>query len=634
MRHFTHIHALALLFAAAYLTPQTPDPGPRTPSTLRIGLWTLWHDKQLTLAPTPQARATLRLCSTCTPIPLTGPTPIDASDSEILLPNHPPIPTLKVSGPVTLTAHNETITLRHPLSITARNGQLILAATLPIESYVERVVSSESGPSESPDTAESLKALAIVVRSFALHQPHAHLDYDLCDSTHCQLIRWSDAPSPAAHAATLATAGETLWYHGHPAAAWFHQDCGGRTAAPSELWALGPSPSPGREAASTARNTRHTPDPRPQTLSRHTPWLVSRPDPYCTANGVRSWSADISLGDLTTALAAAGLVHPGWRTLTVARRGDPSLGQSPRAITLLAGSTQISAEDFRLAVGRAFGWGHILSTWFEITSQGDHFVFNGRGSGHGVGLCQHGAAAMGAQGHSASEILAQYFPGAQALDESTARPWQSLTVPGVSHPLTFETLEAPAPYGSPASFYLPILAQALSEAQSRSGLQPSAPLTVRAYPSTTAFRNATLAPGWVAAFAEGNFIATQPFATLSSRHLLLRTLRHEFLHAIFEAHSSPTAPLWLREGLVEIFAEVLSDPTPSESGSSTVHSAQSPTIPLAQLDALLAHPTSESQSSAAHRAAAIYSARLVAHYGRAQVLAWLATSLPANVHLR
>jgi stage II sporulation protein D len=342
------------------------------------------------------------------------------------------------------------------------------------------------------------------------------------------------------------------------------------------------------------------------------PWLVSRADPYCTANGVRSWSADISLADLTAALSAAGLVRPGWRTLTVARRGDPALGQSPRAITLLAGTTQISAEDFRLAVGHAFGWGHILSTWFEINPRGDRFLFNGRGSGHGVGLCQHGAAAMAAQGRPASEILAQYFPGADALDESTARTWQSITIPGASDTLVLETLDPGA------NSHLPTLAQALAEAQSRSGLLPSGPLTVRAYSTTTAFRDATLAPGWVAAFAEGNFIATQPLATLSSRHLLLPTLRHEFLHALLEAHSSPNAPLWLREGLVEVFSD--SPPT----------AASTPTIPLPQLDNLLAHPASESQSAAAHRAAATYTARLVTRYGRSQVLAWLASSLPTS----
>jgi len=594
--------------------PQTLDPRPQTRPTLRIGLWTLWHDKQLTLAPVSGSATILNLHPASAPVALTQPTLVKVAGVSLLIPNHPPVSSIAISGPFTISAHNETLTLRHPLSISARNGQLILAVTLPIESYVERVLSSESGPS---DSLESLKALAIVVRSFALHQPHSHTDYDLCDSTHCQLLHWSGALSPSAHAATLATAGETLWYRGHPAAAYFHQDCGGRTATPSELWPLWPLSAQGRELNSPSRIPPQTPNPRPQTLSL--PWLTSRPDPYCTANGVRSWSADITLADLTTALSAAGLVRPGWHTLTIARRGNPALGQSPRPITLRAGSTEISAEDFRLAVGRSMGWGHILSTWFEINPQGDHFLFNGRGSGHGVGLCQHGAAVMASQGRTTADILAQYFPGAQALDQSTARPWQSIQIPGSAHNSVVETLD-------PASSYLPTLAQAFAEAQSRSGLEASGPLTVRAYPTTTAFRNATLAPGWVAAFAEGNFIATQPLATLASRHLLLPTLRHEFLHALLEAHSSPNAPIWLREGLVEVF----SDP-PSSSASLSV---PAPAIPIAQLDALLAHPTSETQSTAAHRAAAIYTTRLIAHYGRPQVLTWLATSLPANLVIR
>jgi stage II sporulation protein D len=523
------ISAFALLLAlpsptrtqtpnSAHPIPETPDPGPETRSTphstLRIGLWTLWHDKQLTLAPTPytpyptpDSGPTLRLCPACIPVALTRPTLIRASNSELLIPNHPQVASITVSGPITLSAHDETITLRHPLTISARNGQLVLAVALPLETYVERVVSSESGLSDTP---ESLKALAVVVRSFALHQPHAHSDYDLCDSTHCQLLHWSAAPSPSAHAATLATSGETLWYHGRPAAAFFHQDCGGRTASPSELWPLS---AQGRESASSAHNTSGTPYTRypiPHTPFPM-PWLVSRADPYCTANGVRSWSADLSLADLTTALSAAGLVRPGWRTLTVARRGDPALGQSPRPITLLAGSTEISAEDFRLAVGRAFGWGHVLSTWFEIAPQGDHFLFNGRGSGHGVGLCQHGAAAMAARA----------APPLKSSRNTSPAPNPS-TSPPPAHGSRFLFPAPRTPWSSKPSTpqqtsYLPALAQALSEAQSRSGLQPSGPLTVRAYHSTTAFRDATLAPGWVAAFAEGNFIATQPLATLSSR---------------------------------------------------------------------------------------------------------------------
>ena len=66
--------------------------------------------------------------------------------------------------------------------------------------------------------------------------------------------------------------------------------------------------------------------------------------------------------------------------------------------------------------------------------------------------------------------------------------------------------------------YLPDLNRARAEASERSGLNASAPITVRAFASTPAFREATLAPGWVAAFTEGDWIGTQPLRTLATRH--------------------------------------------------------------------------------------------------------------------
>jgi stage II sporulation protein D len=486
---------------------------------------------------------------------------------------------VSIAGAVRLSAHGETLNLRNPLRMTARDDELLLAVTLPVETYVERVVASESG---AADGAESLKALAIVVRSFALHQAHGHADYDLCDSTHCQLLHWAGNPerSNAAHAATLATAGETLWFHGRRAEAWFHQNCGGRTASPEEVWPA----------------TRGGP-------RKAMPWLVSRVDPYCTASGAREWSMELSLTDLTKAVAVAGLARPGWRTLAVARRGE-----SGRAVTLRFDSAEISAEDFRLAVGHAMGWGKILSNWYEVSQQGDQFVFHGRGSGHGVGLCQAGAAAMSTQGRDATQILAQYFPGAVSADEATGRPWQ--TLPGEGFVL--QTLN------SSDAVYLLQMSQAMGEAEGRAGLQAAGVVTVRAFPSTPAFRNATLAPGWVAAFTEGDWIATQPLATLAARKLLLPVLRHEFLHALAEGHAGTNALLWLREGLVEVWNQdaKLTGPPPS--------------LRLDELDSTLRHAATEDQAQAAHRAAGWYAQRLIDRFGRAQVLGWLRAGVPSS----
>ncbi len=583
--------ALSLVTAAAaVLSGVQPAPPvavlaaaapPAARTTLRIGMWTLWHDHEVTLTPTgPKQFTLLQTCERCPVEVLHAPAKILAEkDGLIFFTTGKTVTSseIRLSGPVTLTAHGETVTLHDPVAITAHAGVLIIIVTLPVENYVERVVASESGPG---DCTESLKALAIVVRSFALHEAHGHADYDLCDSTHCQLLHWSGNGDrrAAAHAATLATAGETLWFHGQRALAYFGKDCGGRTASPDEIW------------------------PHAKPL----PYLLSQPDPFCTRQGAREWASQITRSDLTAALAAHGLAQPGWQNLTVARRGP-----SGRAVTLQLDRTEISAEDFQLAVGESLGWNKVPSTWFEVSRQGDTFSFHGRGWGHGVGLCQKGAAAMAAQGRATREILAQYFPGAEATDETTGRDWQSFAGDG----FVLESLDA----GDAA--FLPELNRARTEASERSGLHAATPFTVRAFASTPDFRQATLAPGWVAAFTEGNWIGAQPLRTLATRQLLADTMRHEFLHALVEREAGPKAPLWLREGLVEAWGDSASAMPPSVK----------PKLTIDEINAALTHPASEDESEAAHRAAAWYATQLLSRYDRAQVLNWLRSDVPAGI---
>ncbi len=560
------------------VTIAAPVP-PSARTTLRVGMWTLWHDRVATLKPSaPRRTIALSTCTRCATLTFAQPVNLHATGNAVLLNGAGRVGSsdrIKLTGSVTLSAHGESATLLNPVTITAHNGVLVIAVTLPIESYVERVVASESSLADSP---ESLKALAIVVRSFALHESHGHTGYDLCDSTHCQLLHWGANRDRrlAAHIATLSTAGETLWFHGQRALAYFSKDCGGRTASPIEIW------------------------PR----ARAVPYLRSQPDRYCTASAGREWASQLSRADLSAALAARGIARPGWQHLTVARRGE-----SGRAVTLRLDATEISAEDFRLAVGQSLGWNQLPSTWFEVSQQGDRFYFHGRGWGHGVGLCQKGAAAMAVQNRSSAQILAQYFPGAQAADESTGRVWQSFVRNGI-------ILESLVPADAA---YLSELEHALAEARRRSGLNLPQPITLRAFASTPAFRNATGAPGWIAAFTEGDWIGTQPLRTLASRHLLDTTMCHEFLHALVEHQAGPVAPLWLREGLVELWAEP------------NAKTVATPSIKIEALDAMLARAGSEADSAAAHRNAEFYASRLVAHYGRERTLDWLRSGVPASV---
>ena len=143
--------------------------------SLRIGLWTLWHDREAVLSPAGSARAfTVRTCDSCVPHTVAQPATVRADgDGVILLQAGKTSRFQKVetAGAATFTAHGEKLGLSDPVTITARGGVLIFAVRLAVESYVERVVASESGPA---DTLESLKALAIVVRTYALHESHGH----------------------------------------------------------------------------------------------------------------------------------------------------------------------------------------------------------------------------------------------------------------------------------------------------------------------------------------------------------------------------------------------------------------------------------------------------------------------------
>ena len=571
--------ALLCLLAIGLPSARANAAQPDLRTTLRIGVWSLWHEREVKLIPAgPGHSINLRTCAGCAATAITLPASIRAADDVLFLTE--PRKSIRadrvsITAPVTLAAHGEILTLPWPLVVTARSGALVLAVTMPVESYVERVVASES---DDADSAASLEALAIVVRTFALHQAHGHTDYNLCDSTHCQLVRWNanTARLRMARAAALATAGETLWFHGRRALAYFGKDCGGYTASPAEIWSG----------------------------ARPLAYLPARPDPYCTRDGGHEWASEIVFSELTAALATHGLARSGWRSLAITQRGP-----SGRVVMLRADSTAIPAEQFRLAVGESLGWERIPSTWFEVRHVGDRFLFHGRGWGNGVGLCQRGAAEMAAQDHSVTQILAQYFPGAQAADEATGRGWQSIGGQGFQ----LESLE-PAD-----AAYLPELAHARAEASERSGLNASAPFTVRAFASTLMFRSATLAPGWVAAFTQGNWIATQPLRTLAARHLLEATLRHEFLHALVESRAGASAPLWLREGLVEVWAD--------DAGGEN----RPPALSRNAVDAALAHAGSEEESARAHSASAWYAEQLLQRYGRQQTLDWLHSGVPASI---
>src|SRR5208337_1295368 len=129
--------AVLLVAAVAVLSPaiaQSPlaKPAAHAPATLRVGLWTLWHDKEVTVSPTPEGGAAMRTCDNCAAAPIPYPTQIRAVGVRLALAGNRQAASVRLTGPVTLAAHGESLTLRNPVRIAARYGELVLAVTLPV----------------------------------------------------------------------------------------------------------------------------------------------------------------------------------------------------------------------------------------------------------------------------------------------------------------------------------------------------------------------------------------------------------------------------------------------------------------------------------------------------------------------
>jgi stage II sporulation protein D len=406
------------------------------------------------------------------------------------------------------------------------------------ERYVAAVLGGESSVFRSD---EALKAMAVAARTYAVRMRGRHSadGYDFCATTHCQRVDLN-AITPRLEAIVAATAGELVWREGRPASTLYSLDCGGRTDHHESLT-----------------------------------W---------------TWSAEPQ--KIAQALARSQLQAPAdLRSISIVERSD-----SGRAVTLaLAGSStvRISAESFRLAIGRDLGWNTIRSDLYEVRG----LVFQGRGAGHGAGLCQRGADQMGVQGRGYREILAFYYPGTAVGVTARGISWQRMCGTAVClqsvNPqqdrdvlATAERLAARLPW-------------------------PVSDVEIRLYPDLDTFRDATGEPGWVAAHTSGRRIHLQPTAKLGDA--LERTLRHELLHVAVESQARADLPVWFREGLVIYLdgAARGNGPAPSDSDLRRTD------------DAAIARRAYDQAGRAV--------AGLVDRYGRDAVFGWLKRGLPPEV---
>jgi len=165
------------------------------------------------------------------------------------------------------------------------------------------------------------------------------------------------------------------------------------------------------------------------------------------------------------------------------------------------------------------------------------------------------------------------------------------------------------------------LEQGWSEAQRRFPRGRAMAVEIVFAPTTEVFRQLTTQPGWALASTSGSSIVLQPEAILRARGRDEQgTLLHEMLHVLVEAEASERAPLWLREGLVEVLA----------SGPSVGKMFGSSMAPAA-IDGALVHAGTLGESERAHIAAAARVQGLIGRYGLSTVRGWLSSGVPAGV---
>ena len=277
---------------------------------------------------------------------------------------------------------------RSTLSVQAHDGELQLIAALPLEPWVARVVAAES----LPGTADAaLRAQAIVSRSYALAGNARHSQAQLCDLAHCASLMASKNAALAAASRQAAEATQGLVLHDARGAilrAVFHRSCGGVTANPHSVFGGQDDTGAAVHAELECANDR--------------------------------WATVVLRVDAEQAAARAiGLSdRPAWQQLRLEFQPD---GRLARVLDTVSGRFA-TGDNFVRAMDSALGWGVVHSTQFRWRAHGDQIVLEGKGSGHGVGLCQRGAARWASRGDTAAQILRRYFPQATIAPFNSVQP--------------------------------------------------------------------------------------------------------------------------------------------------------------------------------------------------------------------
>lgn len=259
------------------------------------------------------------------------------------------------------------------LKVDLRHGVFRLINELEFDQYLAGVVEAEGGAG-APE--EFFKVQAVLCRTYAVKNWDKHLSegFNLCDETHCQAYKGKNDENPAILHAVYSTHDIVIADYSYKLAdAPYHSNSGGETQKADGLW-------PGGED-----------------------YLLSILDPFSKTGRNYSWEEHISRQAWTGFFLERGI------ELESQDSASWLIRQEHRKENFIHGKDTVSLVDIRNYFG-------LKSAFFDMKSQGDSLIIEGKGYGHGVGLSQEGAMEMSRQGYFYKDILRYYFHNIRIYD--------------------------------------------------------------------------------------------------------------------------------------------------------------------------------------------------------------------------
>ena len=362
----------------------------------------------------------------------------------------------------------ETLRFKGKLYIIANDGKVCAINILSVEDYLKSVISSEM---KATSSLQLLKAHAVISRSWLLAQMDKrkkiqsanqnntffsfkknndslirwydredHLLFDVCADDHCQRYQGiTRADNPTVGEAVDATRGQILLYDGKICDARFSKCCGGALERFSACWEDKDMPYLTVKRDLIANHYPNLTLPDLSVNEEAEKWILSEPEAFCNTNNREVLSQVLNSYDRETTDFYRWKMEYTQRQLSelISSRlkmdfGDiidivPLQRGGSGRITLLKiiGTKKTFTIGKELEIRRTLSRTHLLSSAFVIEKVYKEnikpaeeniplrFIIHGAGWGHGVGLCQIGAAVMGHNGFSYDQILYHYYPNAQ-----------------------------------------------------------------------------------------------------------------------------------------------------------------------------------------------------------------------------